>query len=352
MDSVDWLLEDDAPGVQYLTRARLLGESLSSRRMTTLRRRCNDYPPVACMLDHVDECIAKGPHRAPGQEYRGNYNKYRGAFWTLIFLAEMHADGRDQRVRRLAHHVLSTQMDNGGFTASGTPRYEVVCLTANMLRALVHFGFGEDERVANGYRRLAERILPHGGVPCVVLETCLHTSCKMTLPQTLRCLAVAPKSLPRTNLKDMRDILEKQMLGVRVYQYRRPDVQAFRDAARRRFKGVTEREVRAEWLKNHEVPADQLLPKPGWLRFGFPRSYNPDLLEAMLALAELGVKYDPAMEDALKHIEKKRGTDGRWKLDDSLNGKMHADIERKGRPSKWITLRAMTVLRHFNRIVI
>ncbi len=45
-----------------------------------------------------------------------------------------------------------------------------------------------------------------------------------------------------------------------------------------------------------------------------------------------------------------RGTDGRWILDDSLNGKMYADIERKGKPSKWITLRAMTVLRHFGRI--
>ncbi len=43
---------------------------------------------------------------------------------------------------------------------------------------------------------------------------------------------------------------------------------------------------------------------------------------------------------------------GRWKLDDSLNGKMLADIERKGKPSKWITLRAMTVLQHFKRILI
>lgn len=351
MDVLEWLLEDEAPGVQYLTRARLLGESPRSRRMTTLRRRRNDYPPVARMLDRVDDCISAGPHRGAGQEFRGNYNKYRGAFWTLMFLAEMHADGRDPRVRRLARHVLGTQMDNGGFTASGTPRYEIVCLTANILRALVHFGFGDDERVAHGYRRLAERILPHRGVPCVVLETCLHTSCKMTLPQTLRCLAVAPKSLPRRKLKDMREILVKQMLDVRVYHYRRPDVPAYREAIRKRPKGVTEREVRAEWIKKHKYRNDQLLPKPSWLRFGFPRSYNPDLLEGMLALAELGVKHDPAVDDALDHIEKKRGADGRWTLDDSLNGKMHADIERKGRPSKWLTLRAMIVLQHFEPIV-
>ena len=52
------------------------------------------------------------------------------------------------------------------------------------------------------------------------------------------------------------------------------------------------------------------------------------------------------------HIEKKRGKDGRWKLDDSLNGKMLADVERKGEPSKWITLRAMIVLKHFGRLAV
>lgn len=47
MNVLDWLLKDDTPAVQYLTRARLLGESPRSRRMTTLRRTCNEYRPVA-----------------------------------------------------------------------------------------------------------------------------------------------------------------------------------------------------------------------------------------------------------------------------------------------------------------
>jgi hypothetical protein len=32
----------------------------------------------------------------------------------------------------------------------------------------------------------------------------------------------------------------------------------------------------------------------------------------------------------------------------SLNGKMYGDVEAKGRPSKWITLRALQVLEHFS----
>ena len=151
-------------------------------------------------------------------------------------------------------------------------------------------------------------------------------------------------------MKKLREILVKEMLGVRVFQYVRPDVKAYRAAVRSRPKGVLEREVRDDWMKKHKVPNEQLIPKQGWLRFGFPRSYNPDLLEAMYALNEIGAKHRPDMDDALDHIESKRLPDGRWKLEHSLNGKTLATIEHKGRPSKWITHRALTVLQHFGRV--
>jgi len=91
MKMIDWLLEDDNPGVESLTRLHLLGESPDSRRVKSLCRRLNEYPPVAHMLDRVDEAIT---HR--------NYKKYEGAYWTFIFLADLYADGRDPRIRKLA----------------------------------------------------------------------------------------------------------------------------------------------------------------------------------------------------------------------------------------------------------
>ena len=38
---------------------------------------------------------------------------------------------------------------------------------------------------------------------------------------------------------------------------------------------------------------------------------------------------------------------GTWKLENSLNGKMWVDVEKKGQPSKWLTLTALRVLTHF-----
>lgn len=343
MNTIDWLLEDDAPGVQLLARTRLLGESPGARRIRSLRRRCNDYPPVARMLAKL---------RDP--EVSRAYKKYQGAFWTLIFLAEMQADGRSEAIRGLTDQVRGLQHENGGFSPYGNLNLEIVCLTANLLRALVHFGCGESEEVQKGYRRLAERILPNGGVPCTIIDNyTLQPDCKMTLPQTLRAVAAAPSSLPVSELPQLREVLVKKLLEIRIYRYVRPDSATFRkELVPLRPKGVTQKAFTVDYRRTHLANPTELLPKTGWLRFGFPHSYNSDLLEAMLALADADVAHDPVMDDALDHIETKRQEDGRWKMETSLNGKMLADVERRGAPSKWVTLQAMTVLRHFGRIEI
>jgi hypothetical protein len=43
-------------------------------------------------------------------------------------------------------------------------------------------------------------------------------------------------------------------------------------------------------------------------------------------------------------VRAKRDVDGRWPLEYSYNGKTWVDVEVKGQPSKWVTLRAMRVL--------
>ena len=54
------------------------------------------------------------------------------------------------------------------------------------------------------------------------------------------------------------------------------------------------------------------------------------------------------MMDAVELVVNAQGPDGKWVLKNSFNGKMWCDIEVKGRPSRWITLRALRVLRHFH----
>ncbi len=59
---------------------------------------------------------------------------------------------------------------------------------------------------------------------------------------------------------------------------------------------------------------------------------------------------DPRLKTALDLVLSQRVADGRWLLKRSLNGKMWVDIETKGQPSKWVTLRALRVLKTAGRI--
>ncbi len=87
--------------------------------------------------------------------------------------------------------------------------------------------------------------------------------------------------------------------------------------------------------------------KPGWLRLGFPLSYNSDALEALLALAAVGEPRRPEYEAAIEKVGAAADGQMRWTLRNTHNGKMIADVETKGAPSKWLTLRALQVLDHF-----
>jgi hypothetical protein len=92
--------------------------------------------------------------------------------------------------------------------------------------------------------------------------------------------------------------------------------------------------------RSHDLQRDS---KPGWRRLGFPLMYQTDVLEILGILTGLGVR-DERMSDALALVAAKRDAQGRWKLEDTFNGRFVVDIEAKGKPSRWITLRALQVL--------
>ena len=62
----------------------------------------------------------------------------------------------------------------------------------------------------------------------------------------------------------------------------------------------------------------------------------------MIALGQGG---DPRLAATYRWLLAKQDVQGRWKLENSLNPKMWGDIERQGKPSKWVTLRALRVIK-------
>jgi len=81
------------------------------------------------------------------------------------------------------------------------------------------------------------------------------------------------------------------------------------------------------------------------LRFSFPTRYFYDVLRGLDYMWSADVEPDRRIAEAIDLVQKKRGEDGRWPLENPHPGQVYFDMdEGEGRPSRWNTLRAMRVL--------
>ena len=87
-----------------------------------------------------------------------------------------------------------------------------------------------------------------------------------------------------------------------------------------------------------------------WLHFAFPTGWHYSALRALDHLRDAGVAPDERVTEAIELVESKRDADGRWPLGLVLHDELPVDLgEREGQPSRWITLRALRVLRWAGR---
>ena len=92
-DAFDWLLEGD-PSVRFFTLTQLLGVSHDHPEAAAARAAIMTTGAVPAILAAQ---LEDGHWEGPDRFYTA---KYRGTVWQLIILAELGADGSDERVRR------------------------------------------------------------------------------------------------------------------------------------------------------------------------------------------------------------------------------------------------------------
>ena len=338
--TIEWLTEPENPAVAVLTRRRFLGEK-ESHELETLWAHRNEYASVARILDLVR---ADGSWDEPGRDYQ----KYGGSLWQMVFLGELYADGEDERVRLAADYAFSRQKTDGTWSANPKARYFMPCLTANVGRGLARMGWARDERVVRALGSIAEGYERLGFLGCTDMQPfCLNGYCHMLAPKVLLFLGEVPRELWPEGAERLRDaciaaLREKQVFRSLPEEFKQFQAEVWPIPAADRA------EARERFLREHEPL--HYGDKPGWLRFGFPLSYNSDALEALLALASVGEARHPEYEPAIEVVRGAADAQMRWTIRNSFNGKMLADVETKGRPSKWLTLRALTALAHFNAL--
>ena len=89
--------------------------------------------------------------------------------------------------------------------------------------------------------------------------------------------------------------------------------------------------------------------KPVFTRFSFPPRWHYDVLRALDHFQAVDAPRDQRLADAIDIVHKGRCEDGRWLLQNSYKGKVYFELERLGAPSRWNTLRALRVLKWWDR---
>ncbi|MBP1705288.1 MAG: hypothetical protein H6Q36_1027 [Chloroflexi bacterium] len=324
-DPLPWLLDEATPAVRHLALRGLLGRAPEDPDVVSAREAAMREPPIAAFLAAQDPA---GWWSRPGSGYGP---KYASTVWSLVFLDQMGAYGEDPRIRTGCEYLIShTQTTNGGFgaVASGAarpaPSTVVHCLNGNLVRALIGFGWLDDERVrqaidwqaaaitGEGEIRFYRSSLPGPGFRCGAND---GQPCAWGAAKAVLALARVPAD------------------------QRAPHVQRALDAGRDFLLG------RDPAVADYPMGWGNTRPNSSWFRLGFPSGYVTDVLQVLEALAEAGAAGDERLRHAVEWLLTQQDEQGRWANRYAYEGKMAADIDVPGRPSKWVTLRACRFLR-------
>ncbi len=321
-DPTIWLLEKENPSVRYFTLLDLLGKPEDDPEVRQAKR-------AVMQIGIVPEILQKQKDPAYletcGQFYTA---KYKGLVWQLIVLAEMGADANAQ-IREQCEYLLghSQETGDGGFamhtaakTGGGRITEVIPCLTGNMVWSLIRFGYLDDPRLQKSIDWITKYMRFNDGTeddpqtpPYDRMEPCWgrHT-CHMGVVKALKAFSAIPEERRTQAVQTTIDLAIEFMLIHHIYK------------------------------RSHQPDR---VSKPGWLKFGFPLMYQTDALEILDILSALGVR-DARMSEALDLVVSKQDDMGRWKAENTYGSdRLLVPIGRKDKQSKWLTLRAMRILK-------
>jgi hypothetical protein len=325
-DPFSWLLEPQDPGVGYLALRDLLSLPPDDPELLAAQQAAHTLGPIAAILDamHPQGYWAKA---GPG------YNpKYTSTDWSLITLSQLGASSSmDMRITTACEYVLKTALTKQGqFTMDGSPSRTIDCLQGNLCTALVGLGC-VDPRLELAFEYMARSVTGEGIAPAEDREAPLRFYPAKCGPGfacgyngQMPCAWGAAKVVLAFSHwpADRRTTLMERAIRQGLHFLLGRDL------------------ARADYPTRNAAR-----PSPNWRKLGFPVFYITDILQVLEALTSLGYRDDPRLANALELVRRKQDDQGRWNLEYHYTGKTWVDFGALKQPNKWVTLRALKVLK-------
>jgi len=325
-DSLSWVLETQTPEVRFLAMRDLLKCGENDADYLAARKAAHHEGPIAKILEKMDD---DGFWVVPGPGYNP---KYRSTVWAVILLAQLGACVKeDVRISQACKYILEHALtQHGQFTITGAPSGTVDCLQGNLAWALMEIGF-EDPHLEMAFDWMARSITGED----------IASTEERQAARRYYAGKCGPNFACGANSK-----LPCAWGAVKV-------MMALGKWPRDRYTPIIQRGIQqgidflfsADPAKANYPSGYSNKPSTNWWKFGFPIFYVTDLLQVVEALVVLGYGGDPRLTNALAFIREKQDEKGRWALDYDYTGKTWVDFGAKKQPNKWVTLRALRVLK-------
>jgi len=321
-----WLLEPDPPSVRYLTLRDLLNTPADDPDLIQAHQAAHQQGAIPKILSQMDPA---GYWQRPGPGYGP---KYRSTVWSLILLAQLGASIHlDERIARACEYSLENALAPGGqFSYSGAPSGTIDCLQGNLCWAITELGCS-DTRLEKAYEWMARTVTGEGIAPASDKKAPLRYAAYKCGPN-FACGA--------NNKLPCAWGAAKVMLAFACLpaERRTPLIQSAIQTGVDFLLGIDP--ATAAYPTSEGQP-----PNRSWWKFGFPVFYITDLLQIADILVRLGYGHDPRLANLLQLVRQKKDATGRWNLEYDYTGKTWGSYGSKLQPNKYVTLRALRVLK-------
>jgi hypothetical protein len=245
--------------------------------------------------------------------------KWTSTTYTMLMLRDFGLPANSRRARKACTLLLDGGLQPDGGISYGTwarwTRRSETCVTGMVLSILSYFEY-DDDRLDTMADLLLEQQMPDGGWNCQRPQGATHASFHTTI-----------------------SVLE----GLRLYELQRgPRVRAVRAAQRRGREFLLAHRL----FRSHRTGE---IIKPVFTRLAFPPRWHYDILRALDHFQAVDAPCDRRLAEAIDIVRSSQREDGRWSLEHSYKGKTYFELERLGAPSRWNTLRALRVLKWWDR---
>jgi hypothetical protein len=312
--AISWLLDGD-PAIRWQTLRDLSGAAVSTVERER-RKVARDGWGGRLLARQDPEGTWAGGRSSDGGLYSP---KWTSTTYTMLLLRDFGLAANNRQARRACKLLLDggLQRDGGinyGIWAKWTRRAET-CVTGMVLSILSHFEF-EYDRLDTIADHLLEQQMPDGGWNCQRPMGATHSSVHTTI-----------------------SVLE----GLRLYElYRGRKLRALQAAQRRGREFLLVHRL----FRSHRTGE---IIKPLFMRFSFPPRWHYDILRALDYFQAVNAPRDQRLAEAIDIVRQGQRDDGLWLLQNTYKGKTYFELERLGAPSRWNTLRALRVLKWWDR---